>query len=400
MKRIFSCLLFSLLMPCNGIVSYADTLLLRSGDQLIGKIISEDSEKYFVDVNGIVLEVRRSDVTSITRKDDLSGYESGEFTSPDSVGDTTATIPPFGDESSFPSQTPQTETPTLTPTPLLPVVLPQGKAYQVTGSGVRFREGPKLDYPVVSTLLSRTILIEIETAEGWLHAKTLEGVEGWIHPNFVTPMENLPCLVTGDRVNVREAPGEVYRSLGLLRKGDIVLKLEERTDWWNVLTSDSIAGWCNKEYLFPLENERIYKPKMSAVRNSDVGTPILFQSMPSSNGQQKVTFTVRDENIVVAGIAKIIVFHKDKELFERKAPLYVSPDIFQRSRMKDSMAIMNTGMPEQLAVNFIGGDILTMLGHRVSEGWQYELTLPDSQSIHFGFVVQEGPAHGTLILVP
>ncbi len=389
--------LFCLVLFAFGI--HADTLMLSSGDQLIGTIISETEEEYIVDVNGVPVSVRRPDVISV-RKSDQEQDE--EITAPPdyNIGQATETISPFIPQPATKPVSVKEETPTATPKPLLPVLVSQGKAYQVTGSGVRFRQGPNLDYEVVETLLSKTILIEIEMAEGWLHAKTLDGVEGWIHPNFVQPLQNIPCMVTGNRVNIREAPGEVYRSLGLLRKGDIVLKLKERADWWYVLSSEAIAGWCSKEYLYPLKDESLYKPEMAVVRNNDAGSPILLQTNPAGDNQQKVTFTVRDENIVIAGITKLIVFHRDQTIFENKDYTYASPDIFQRQRMNNAMEIINTGMPEQVAVTYIGGDILSLLGHKVPEGWQYVLTVTNNLSIEYGFVVQEGPARGTLILVP
>ncbi|RJP23179.1 MAG: SH3 domain-containing protein [Candidatus Omnitrophota bacterium] len=399
MKRYWRLPIAITLLFLHITTAKADTLLLRSGDQIIGTIISEDADTYTVDVNGNLLGVRKIDVLSLTRKGESIKKETESTTPIESVSPDRGLQPASIDpekKTLFPS----TETPSLVPRPLLPVVLPQGKAYQVTGTEVRFRQGPKLEYPVVASLLSRTILIEIEFAEGWLHAKTLEGVVGWIHPNFVNLMENLPCIITGDRVNIREAPGEVYRSVGLLRKGDLVIKLEERADWWFILTGNSTAGWCHKEYLLPLEDPNLYKPKMNVVQNGEAGSPILFQTVPASLGQQKVTFTVRDENITLAGITKVVIFHRDRTLFANSESLYVSPDIFQRGRMQNSADIMSAGMPEQVAVNFVGGDILTMLGQRVNEGWQYELTAPAAPTLSYAFVVQEGASRGTLILLP
>jgi len=387
-------------------VSWADTLKLRSGDQLIGTILSENQEAFTVDVNGIQVTVRRADVEYIIQngvRRDIGGAPSVPAPAVSSATPAAAT-PTIQPATPVPIPI-KPESPTMNPTlnaplkPILPIILPQGKMYQVTGSAIRFRQGPNLNFPVVSTLSYRTPLIEIEVAEGWLHAKTLEGVEGWIHPNFVQPMGNLPCLVNGDGVNLRESPGEVYRSLTRLHRGDVVMKLEEQADWWFVLSEGAVAGWCNKQYFQPLTDTSLYKPPMTVVNNQDAGLPILLQKNPGNPGEVGVVFTIRDEKIIVAGITKIIIFHKDAGLFNNEKLTYSSPDIIQRRRMKTPVEMLNIGLPEVTATSFIGGDVLTLLGHKIADGWQYSLTTPDAPSITFGFVVQDGPARGTLVMV-
>lgn len=383
---------------------WTDTIYLISGEQLIGTIIREDDLTIVIDVSGVQLSVRRSDITDIIR----SSVPGPTYPSPGGASEgirpatgslTTPTGPTGSTTQPFLYGSNQLEEQPLQP--LLPVILPKGKIYQVTGAGVRFREGPSLDYPIINTLPGKTILIELEVIEGWLRAKTTDGVEGWIHPNFVVPMENVPCLVTGDGLQIREAPGELYRALERLKRGDLVLKLEERGDWWMVLFGESIAGWCSKEYLQPLGDESQYKTKLSVISNQEAGMPVLMQRQMDQPGMQRITCTVRDPNIVIGGKTKVLIFHRDQTLFNNPELKYVSEDIVSKERLANSLAILQAGLPEHIAVTFIGVDVITILGQRIPDGsgWLYELVVPETDTLAFGFVVQNGPARGTMVLI-
>lgn len=386
-----------------------DTILLKNGDQAIGTIVSMNEQEVAIDINGNIVRLLRSDIAEIIRKEESSG------TTPPAI--VPATVQPATEIQTQTQMTPLTPlTPVVpfsstlvpsstqvvsesAPQPLLPVVLPKGKAYWVIGIAGRFRKGPSLDYEIVESLPGQTILLEIEFVDNWLHAKTLAGVEGWIHPSSVQALENQPCLVTGDRLHVREAADELSRSLERLRKGDAVLKLQERGDWWFILSTTGVAGWSSKQYLSPLMDKNSYSPPMRMVGNADLGMPILVDRKPMEPGVQQVTFILRDENIAVSGKTRLIVFFSDPNLFTSGNLKYVSESIIQRDRLDNALTILQAGLPEQAAVSYIGADLLTVLGERIAEGWKYTISLPDSPAIAFGFVYQEGPIRGTLAII-
>ena len=395
------------LLPLTGV---GDTILLKSGDQIIGNIVSSNDQEVLIDVNGVQLKVLRGDIAEITRKESPSSATPTVVAPiPISSGTETTVSPvlPLTPTDVTPTiQAPAKIVPSVTPDdtkgaarPLLPVIIPKGKTYQVIGAGVRFRKGPSLEYELIDTLPGQTILIEIEFVDNWLHAKTLAGVEGWIHPSFVQAMENIPCLVTGNRVNVRETPDEISRSLSRLRIGDVVVRLEDRGDWWFVLSSDMVAGWCNRQYLSPLEDKNLYRPPMRIISNAEAGMPILLDRKADIPGNQQVTLVLRDENLAIAGKTRLIVFHRDPTLFISDTLKYVSEAIVQRDRLENALAILETGLPEEVASNNVGADLLTLLGERVEDGWKYSIVLPDAASISFGFVYQEGANRGALIVI-
>ncbi|MFB3788962.1 MAG: SH3 domain-containing protein [bacterium] len=388
--------------------AWSDTVIFKNGTQAIGTILSMTDEKIVMDVFGVTTEFLRSEIVEIIRKESPPENTTPPAVTPETVPAATEPVNSITPETPVPSKlVPPASVPVAPPLeneplqPLLPVLLPHGKAYQVQGSaGVRFREGPNLDSPIIAMLPGKTILLEVEIANGWLRAKTLDGKEGWIHPNFVLPLESVSCLVTGENVNIREAPGELYRPLAKLRKGEVVLKLEEQGEWWFVLSQETVSGWCNKAYLQPVTDENLIRPPMRVVNNQDAGMPILVVKRAETAETLQISFTVRDPNIVLAQKTNVLVFYRDANLFNSEKSAYVSDAILQRTRLKTSADILQEGFPEEIAVSFVGGDILTIEGQRAAEGWQFELSAPDASAITYAFVVQKGPARGSLVLVP
>ncbi len=398
----FASFLFFLILTISlPLMTCADTLLLQSGDQIIGNITSETDEAIVINVNGVSLIVQRSDVIKIIRKETpVDDFTTPSF--PETIQSSTGSeiipsqiIPWTPNQGTINSELIRDST----PQPLLPVILPQGKTYQVIGQGVRFRKGPSLDYDIIESLSGQSILLEIELRDNWLHAKTINGVEGWVHPGQIRALENLPCLVTGDRVHIREGADELTRSLARLRRGDVVVKLKEYGDWWFVLLNDSVAGWCSKSYLLPLTDEKIYRPAMRSTSNADSGMPIVIERKTDASGFQSIDFIVRNDDIVQSGKTNLIVFYRDPAQFTNSEMSPVSEGILQRHRLANAPSIVNAGLPVETAFSYIGGEILTLLGERVQDGWKYSIMLPGDASVGFGFVVQEGLSRGTLILI-
>jgi SH3-like domain-containing protein len=338
-----------------GGTCWADTFYLKNHAQIVGKIVEETESEYTVNSYGFIVKIPKSEVVQILRSDQPQP-STPEPTQPQPAtpipAEPTPAVPIIATPTPTPTQlfpqdglppfpTPQEPLPTPTQTgagpiasetdmlnlkeaPLLPVILPQGKVYQVVGTNVKFRQGPAIDQPEIETFSGSTILIGIGKEAGWVHARTAVGVEGWVHETFVREMQSVPCLVTGSGVSVRESAGEVYRSIMQLRESDVVLKLDERNEWWLILYQDSIVGWCNRQYLQPLTNEALYRPKMNVVFNDEKNQPVLMNKTPVDNGLMLMTFTVRDPQIVLGGKTNLLVLYRDVELFQRPDVVYMS----------------------------------------------------------------------------
>jgi hypothetical protein len=63
------------------------------------------------------------------------------------------------------------------------------------------------------------------------------------------------------------------------------------------------------------------------------------------------------------------------------------------------LEILQAGLPEDVSLRYIGGDVLTMLGQSSDQYWQYSVTLPDTPMVDFAFIVQTGNYRGTMIVI-
>jgi SH3-like domain-containing protein len=283
----------------------------------------------------------------------------------------------------------------------LPVTIPTGRAFVVTGYGVSFREGPSLEYPVITKLQGRDLLVEIESREEWMHAKTVSDPpqEGWVSSSFVQAMLNEPCQVTGASVNVRESPDMVGRILGRLNQGDVVMKLEERENWWLILKNVTTAGWVSSQYLKPLENEDLYRPRMQVTQNEELANPVQVTRESTETGGERLIFTTPGERFARNGMTKLLVLHRNQQEFAQSASQYKGESILARNQFESALQMTEAGLPQNLAAMYVGAEVLTLLGNRTPGGWQYEITAPTLRTAHFAFIAQSGAQRGEVVVV-
>ena len=213
----------------------------------------------------------------------------------------------------------------------------------VNGTGVFFREGPDIQYNMKDTLPNQAILMEIELADNWLHARNKDGKEGWVPMNFIQPLQSTPCLVNGANVQVREMSGELSRVLTKFNKGDAVIKLKEEGDWVQIL-SGTMVGWVHKSYLTEIKDRKPYELK-NAFKNEEIqGRPLLVQKTVISPTERKVTFTVRDKDIVIGETTNVIILFSKKEQLTAEMN-YKSDAIVHRQRISSSAELVNNGFP-------------------------------------------------------
>ena len=67
---------------------------------------------------------------------------------------------------------------------------PRGKTHRVSVSARRLnvRSGPGADFSVVREVRRGNILVVLENAPGWVHVTTPSGTHGWVMQRFVTPV--------------------------------------------------------------------------------------------------------------------------------------------------------------------------------------------------------------------
>lgn len=396
---------------------WADTYHLKDGRIQVGILISEDDLYYYLDVYGVPYNQLKSEVEYI-EKTGSPGY----IPTPTPAGgvfNATPTATPTPDWGipapgmmhditsevvvAKPTPTPQLVSTVALPgtdLPLLPVVVQRGKIYKVIGNQ-KLYQAPNVASPIVGSLFNGHTLNGIEEAQGFVHAKTVDGKEGWIHSSLVMPVQGTPCLVVGEGpVSVYESQSEISRSLGVLKRGEVVTQLDQLNDWQLILYQGGVSGWCRKDNLKPLTDESIYKPPMKLLSNDAVGSPILLERGGlGAIGQQMVTITLRDGRLAITGLCKVMVLHRDPNQFNNPALTFSSEMIMNRSRLSSMAEMLNVGLPQELVAQYVGVDVLTMAGLEVDNSLKLTLEMPEDAMVDFAFAVQQGPDRGTVILV-
>lgn len=183
--------------------------------------------------------------TFIENKDGQVGYVMSKYLimtdSPMPTSDPGVTYPP---------------TPTPLPTPT-PVIVPETGRYMqvVCNTYVNFREGPDMNYGVITRLHNGDIVKLLDVSGTWSHV-TYNGREGYVSSGLLTavntatptpsyaptqtpaatPQNTEPAPRTArvkcnGMLNVRAQPDEHSRRIGMLRRDDIVSVLYERNGW-------------------------------------------------------------------------------------------------------------------------------------------------------------------------
>jgi GH25 family lysozyme M1 (1,4-beta-N-acetylmuramidase)/uncharacterized protein YraI len=146
---------------------------------------------------------------------------------------------------------------------------PAGNQYRVNAGTLNVREGPGTNFRAIGFLRRNEIVEALEAnADGsWLRVRRLsDGLTGWASNTYLIKLGTPPLpppppppppigeryRVTAGTLNVREGPGTNFKSIGFLRRNDIVEALEFNAGatWTRVRRlTDSLTGWSSSEYL-------------------------------------------------------------------------------------------------------------------------------------------------------
>ena len=141
--------------------------------------------------------------------------------------------------------------------------------YKVTAAALYVREGPSTKDRTVGTLYRNDIVEGIATSadSAWIKVRRYsDGLTGWssrsyliitIPPPTPPPVDPPPTStgwykVNAASLNVREGPGTSYKSLGTLKRNEVVEELSVSADgaWIKIKRySDGLIGWASKTYL-------------------------------------------------------------------------------------------------------------------------------------------------------
>ena len=143
---------------------------------------------------------------------------------------------------------------------------PAGNQYRVNAGTLNVREGPGTNFKAIGFLRRNEIVeaLEANPDGSWLRVRRIsDGLTGWASSAYLVRVGSPPPppapLPTGERYRVtagtlyvREGPGTNFKSIGFLRRNDIVEALEFNADqsWIRVRRlTDGLTGWSSSTYL-------------------------------------------------------------------------------------------------------------------------------------------------------
>jgi len=143
--------------------------------------------------------------------------------------------------------------------------------YKVTTAALNVREGPGTGYKVVGTLYRNEVIEGLSTSPDgtWVQIKRhSDGLTGWASRTYMiitiapaptpdptpdpTPVSDKWYKVNASALNVREGPATSYKSLGTVKRDEVVEKLDASSDggWLQIKRySDGFTGWSSRSFL-------------------------------------------------------------------------------------------------------------------------------------------------------
>lgn len=138
-----------------------------------------------------------------------------------------------------------------------PIILAPERFLSVNGQGVALRDGPGVDYRKVGTLYQGDLVEWRDTDDHWHRVVIASGTDGWMAGEYAEAVPQRIALVTGERVNLRDAPSDQALVLGSLYLGAVVTAMETFGDWTQIRTPNLRNAYIANTHLRQLgENER------------------------------------------------------------------------------------------------------------------------------------------------
>ena len=135
-----------------------------------------------------------------------------------------------------------------------------------TEGEVNLREGPGLEYKIITTLPKDASLILLDRKKDWNKVKIPStGQEGWVFEGLVKHVGAQQVVIL-NQTYVRRGPGMGYDSFAILVKGRTFDVMAEQGNWYQVVLPDGNTGWISKSDAQKASKRNITTIKSTAVR--------------------------------------------------------------------------------------------------------------------------------------
>ena len=130
-----------------------------------------------------------------------------------------------------------------------------------TSSGhLNVRKSASTSSAIVATLPKGSYITLISKSGNWWYVEYAKGSFGYCHSSYITGVDSSATTVATQSgpLNVRSGAGTNYSKIGSLAKGETVITLSQKGDWYRVLYNGTKTGYVLGKYLSPA-NKDIYE---------------------------------------------------------------------------------------------------------------------------------------------
>lgn len=121
---------------------------------------------------------------------------------------------------------------------------------QVSKDSVNVRAGSNTNFEKIDKLSRGTKVVVTGRSYEWYKIQPLPTTKAYIRSDYLQIKEGgLVAAVLGDRVNVRSSPNSDAASLGQIKKGALVVVLEQVNGWCRLAPVAGTAAWIHHDFL-------------------------------------------------------------------------------------------------------------------------------------------------------
>jgi GH25 family lysozyme M1 (1,4-beta-N-acetylmuramidase)/SH3-like domain-containing protein len=136
-----------------------------------------------------------------------------------------------------------------------------GIKYKVTADRLNIREGPAATFKSLGYINKNDVVDSLgANPDGsWIRIRRSDGLTGWASARYLSVIATPPprgepgvkYRITADKLHVREGPATTYKSLGYVRRNEIVEAFNATVDnaWRQIRRSDGLIGWSSARYM-------------------------------------------------------------------------------------------------------------------------------------------------------
>jgi len=282
-----------------------------------------------------------------------------------------------------------------------PIVLSPERYLSIRGQGVALRAGPGIDFEKSAILYQGDLVEWKDTDDDWHRVIIGSGTDGWLASDLTELVPQRVAVVSGERVNLRDAPSDQARILGSLYQGAVVVAMEIFGDWTQARTPNLRNVYISNEYLISMgDNE---KPPFTLQPHPEISGRVasLARLGSSATGEYDYLLAVQPGDWVKGGKVGLLYLSDYSRPFfgeeTTSSPRYLSGTFFEKILFKDQFA---SGFPSVADLPQETGSILVayLRGQKENQVWTFPFKFaPGESQGNFALCRQEGEHTGSYL---